>query len=154
MIKKVDKKPKVKPIHTLGWWEWVSLPNLKVAKIKAKVDTGAKTSALHAEDIEIFTLKGEKKVRFTIYPNQRDKKNKVTLVRDLIEQRFVKSSIGTKTYRPVILTKLHIGQLIYPVEITLVDRDLLGFRMLLGRQAMRNFFLINPKYCNLLKGKK
>lgn len=135
---------------TIGWWEYLLLPELSHRKIKAKIDTGAKTSALHAEDIEIFSERGRKKVRFTLFPNQKDRKNKKIVTAKLIDQRIIKSSIGNKTYRPVIETPIKIGDQTFLIELTLVNRDLLGFRMLLGRQAMKGKFLINPSRKNIL----
>ncbi|MCB0272822.1 MAG: ATP-dependent zinc protease [Bdellovibrionales bacterium] len=144
------KKSKVSPI-TIGWWEYLQLPALSSSKIKAKIDTGAKTSALHAEDIKVFIDKGVRKVRYTLYPNQKDRKNKKTIVSKLVEVRRIKSSIGTTTLRPVIETLVDIGGQKFIIELTLVNRDLLGFRMLLGRQALKKRFLINPSRKNILR---
>lgn len=132
----------IKP--TLGWREWVSLPSLQVKKIKAKIDSGAKTSALHAENIEYFTRKKARWVRFKIYPLQNSKKNGVKVSAPLIDERKVKSSVGHETLRPVIEALLSIGAQKWLIELTLVNRDLMGFRMLIGRQALKGHFLIDP----------
>jgi len=137
----------VKP--TLGWREWVSLPSLQVKRIKAKIDTGAKTSALHAENIEYFTKKGKKWVRFRVFPIQKSKKNSVKISAAVIDERTIKSSIGHETHRPVIEVLLSIGTQKWPIEMTLVNRDLMGFRMLLGRQALKGHFLIDPGHSYL-----
>ena len=128
----------------IGWREWVSLPQLSVDTIKAKIDTGARTSALHAEDIEIYTRRNRRFVRFTITPMQRSRSNIIRASAPLVEKRHVKSSIGVSTYRPVISTHVKIGEDSFPIEITLVDRDVMGFRMLLGRQALRKRFIVDP----------
>ncbi len=134
------KKEKIR----IGWREHVSLPDLKVKCIKVKVDTGAATSALHAEDIEVFEKSGKKKVRFTVYSKQKSKKPKIVAEADFVEMRKIRSSTGHLTERPVIRTKLCLGQLIWEIEITLVNRDIMGFRMLLGRKALKKLFVVDP----------
>ncbi len=129
----------------IGWREYVGLPELKVKGIKVKVDTGAATSALHAEDIFIFNEDGKKKVIFTIYPQQGNKTKKVHAEAELIEMRSVRSSTGHVTERPVIRTTIKIGiEELYDIDITLVNRDIMGFRMLLGRKALKKKFLVHP----------
>jgi hypothetical protein len=129
----------------IGWREYIDLPDLKAKGIKVKVDTGATTSALHAENISIFTKNGKKKVSFTIYPKQRNKVKKVHAVADLVEMRNVRSSTGHLTERPVIRTTIRIGdEGPFEIEITLVNRDIMGFRMLLGRKALKKRFLVHP----------
>ena len=129
----------------IGWREFISLPKLKAKGIKVKVDTGAATSALHAEDISIFTKGGKKKVAFTIYPKQGNKIKKVNAEADLIEMRKVRSSTGHLTERPVIRTMIKIGEdEAFEIDITLVNRDIMGFRMLLGRKALKKRFLVHP----------
>lgn len=129
---------------TMGWREWVGLPDLGVHHIKVKVDTGARTSALHAEDIEVFTYKGQKRVRFTVYPEQGSRRRKSVCEADLLEKRKVRSSVGHETDRPVIVTTLRVGVETWPIELTLVNRDIMGFRMLLRRTAIRHGFLVDP----------
>lgn len=128
----------------LGWREWVALPDLGVARIKAKIDTGARTSALHAESIQTYTRSGKKFVKFTIHPEQRSQQPVIYAHAPLLEKRTVRSSIGTETIRPVILTPVQIGQDVYAMEITLVNRDVMGFRMLIGRQGIKANFLVDP----------
>lgn len=129
----------------IGWREYIALPDLKVKGIKVKVDTGAATSALHAEDIFIFNEDGKKKVIFTIYPKQGNKTKKVHAEAELIEMRHVRSSTGHVTERPVIRTVVKIGEEeAYEIDITLVNRDIMGFRMLLGRKALKKKFLVHP----------
>lgn len=122
----------------------MTLPDLGVSKIKVKVDTGARTSALHAEDIRIFRRRGQGKVIFTIYPFQRSRRGALEVEADLVEKRVVRSSVGVETHRPVIRTHLELAGHCRLIEVTLVNRDIMGFRMLLGRQALRENFLVDP----------
>ncbi len=133
-----------KELPILGWREWITLPDLHIDHIKAKVDTGARTSALHATDIRYFKRKGHSWVRFKIHPTQRSKKLEIECEAPIVEKRKIKSSVGISTDRPVILTRIDIGNFHGEIELTLVDRDIMGFRMLLGRQAMRGHFLVDP----------
>jgi hypothetical protein len=135
---------------TLGWREFVSLPELHVTKLKAKVDTGARTSALHAEDIQYFRKRGKMRVRFKIFPVSRARHPEVIAEADLVGQRLVRSSIGVATQRPVIRTILHLGGKEWPIEVTLINREIMGFRMLLGRQALRGHCLVDPDKSFLL----
>lgn len=129
----------------IGWREWIHLPELLGTKIKAKIDTGARTSAIHAEDIEFIVRNKIKYVRFKILPSQgSDKKSKVVEL-ELIEKRKVRSSVGTETIRPVVKTNLKIGEHELEIEMTLVNRDIMGFRMLIGRQALNGPFLVDPQ---------
>jgi hypothetical protein len=129
---------------TIGWREWVSLPALDVDWIKAKVDTGARTSSLHAFDIERFRSRGQDMVRFLVHPDQRSVERTVYAEARLLEMREVRNSGGLLESRPVILTTVGILGEVVEVELTLTRRDMMGFRMLLGRQAVRNRFLVDP----------
>lgn len=132
------------PRPAIGWREWVALPDLGVPRIKVKVDTGARTSALHAFDVERFERDGEPWVRFLIHPVQRQTRTTVAVECPLVDERLVRSSDGRRTRRPVIRTRICLGGECWPIEITLVRRDLMGFRMLLGRQALRGRFVVDP----------
>jgi hypothetical protein len=127
----------------LGWREWASLDDLNIKKIKVKVDTGARTSALHANNIKIIKRAKKKFVEFDINPLQNSGKT-VRCKAELIGERKVKSSTGHSSLRPVIETHIHIGEYKWCIEVTLVNRDIMGFRMLLGRQAIRGNFLVDP----------
>jgi hypothetical protein len=131
-------------LDIVGWREWIFLSDLSRQKIKAKIDTGARTSALHAEEIEIFKRGNKKWVRFIILPVQKSKEKMKHVEAELIESRMVRSSVGTETIRPVIATNIQIGNYVYPIELTLVNRDIMGFRMLIGRQALKDRFIIDP----------
>ena len=137
-------------LEFVGWRESVSLPLFKLVDLKAKIDTGAKTSALHAEEIEFITVKGKKYVRFFI--GGEDKKGKKKYIKSrFLEEREIKSSTGQKTIRPVVKTKIKMGKSEFEIEITLINRDLMGFKMLIGREALNGRFLINPARSYLLK---
>lgn len=131
--------------ETVGWREWIHLPEFCSTKIKAKIDTGAKTSSIHADDIKIFTRGKKKYVRFTLLPTQKSKRKSKVIECEMLEKRKVRSSVGTETIRPVIRTLLRIGPFQYPIELTLVNRDIMGFRMLIGREALRGLFLVDPQ---------
>ncbi|OQW53658.1 MAG: hypothetical protein A4S09_07070 [Proteobacteria bacterium SG_bin7] len=135
----------------LGWREWVSLPTWKINKIKAKLDSGARTSALHAEDVEIYRSRGRSKVRFRVFPLQKSKRRSRKITAELIELRKVRSSDGVVTERPVVSTDLSIGDEVWPIEVTLVNRDIMGFRMLIGRAALKHRAVIDPGRSYLAK---
>ena len=129
---------------SIGWREWVSLPELGIEKIKAKVDTGARTSALHAFALSPFHHKGKERVRFDIHPLQKNIVKIATCVADVIDMRWVTDSGGHKELRYVISTPIIIGGDSWPIEITLTERDTMLFRMLIGRGAIRQRFVVNP----------
>ncbi|MGF1569503.1 MAG: ATP-dependent zinc protease [Nodosilinea sp.] len=128
----------------IGWREWVALPALGVYGIKAKIDTGARSSALHAFDVERFERNGEAMVRFQAHPIQRNDDYIVTAEAPLLDERLVRNSGGQEQLRPVIETTVQIGLQIWSLELTLTNRDEMGFRMLLGRQAVRRRYLVDP----------
>lgn len=139
------KRLKTNPNRLLiGWYEWCALPNLKLPAIKAKIDTGAKTSALHAENIKTFEKNGINWVRFTVYPLQGNKLIKIRCSAQLIDERAIMSSNGHKEHRYVIVTPLTLGNITWDIELTLSNREPLKFRMLLGREALKNHTLISP----------
>ncbi len=135
---------KVKKYKVVGWREWVSLPELGIDKIKAKVDTGARTSALHAFSLQPFKEGNKNKICFEIHPLQRDTNHVVRCVADIVDVRWVSDSGGHREERYVIHTPITIGNLTWPIEITLTERDSMLFRMLLGRSALRRRFRVNP----------
>ena len=132
----------------IGWREWAELPELNIPLIKVKVDTGAKTSALHAYDIKIIKSDQKEFVEFVIHPIQTNDKICVPCLAEIIGMKTIKSSNGHKQIRPVIRTPIKIGNHIWDIEITLTNRDIMHHRMLLGRTAMLNL-LVNPSksYC-------
>ena len=129
---------------TVGWREWVLLPELGLPVIKAKVDTGARTSCLHAFSVELFTKDDEEWVRFGIHPHQDDTETEVYSEAKVIDKRTVSDSGGHKEERYVINTEVILGDHRWPIEITLTNRDTMLFRMLLGRTAMEHKLIVNP----------
>ena len=144
----------------IGWREWVQLPDLGIAKVKAKIDTGARSSSLHASDLKYEERDGEKWVRFKVHPRQRSSAAPVVTQAKILEFRKVRSSNGHVTQRPVILTNVHVLDEHWEIELTLANRDAMGFRMLLGREAIRGRLLVDSGASYLsgvpkrLKGKK
>jgi hypothetical protein len=137
----------------LGWREWLMLPDLGIAAIKAKVDTGARSSALHAFDVETFQAGDKQMVRFKVHPLQRDVETTIEAVAEVVDHRSVRSSHGEESMRPVIVTTVELLGQRFEVELTLVRRDAMGFRMLLGRQAIRGRFDVNPG-CSYRNGRR
>jgi hypothetical protein len=134
----------VKELPKVGWREWVALPELDIQRIKVKVDTGARSSSLHAYDIEVFSRGRRDYVRFTVHPVQRESRTTVHCVAELHEHRHVRSSSGHREYRPIVRTLVELGGERWPIDLTLTTRDAMGFRMLLGREAIRKRFLVDP----------
>lgn len=130
-------------LPTLGWREWVSLPGLEIERIKCKVDTGARTSSLHAYFVERFTEHGRDRVRFGIHPLQQDATVSQICVADVLDERMVSDSGGHRERRVVIETELTVLGQTYPAEFTLASRDTMRFRMLLGRTAIAGRFLVD-----------
>ncbi len=143
-IADVNSRKRADKMNIVGWREWVSLPQLGISRIKAKIDTGARSSALHAFDIEIFRRQRTDWVRFRVHPLQRNTRSTVVSEAKLLEYRTVKSSGGHETVRPLILTQLSMLNQTWEIELTLASRDTMGFRMLLGRQALRGHLLVDP----------
>lgn len=133
----------MKNLIAMGWREWLQLPDLGIKRVKAKVDTGARSSSLHAEGIELFQVRGQIGVRFTVLPLQRSRLKAVSCQAPLYDERYVKSSNGSRELRPVIRTAVSWGGQVWDIDLTLTSRDLMGFRMLLGREAVRRRHLID-----------
>jgi ribosomal protein S6--L-glutamate ligase len=128
----------------LGWEEWVALPELGLPAIKVKVDTGARTSALHAYAVELIGPPRARKVRFGVHPLQRRRDVAIECTARLIDRREVRSSSGEREQRWVIETDIAIGGRQWPIEITLANRNMMTYRMLLGRQAIQEGMLVDP----------
>jgi len=128
----------------IGWRERVSLPDLAIPRVTAKIDTGARTSCLHAFHIEEFKRGGGSWVRFGVHPYQRDNNHEVWCESPVVDTRTVRNSGGQETHRYFISTRVQILDQIWEIEIALADRDSMGYRMLLGRTAVQGHFLVDP----------
>ncbi len=128
----------------IGWREWVALPQLGVDTIKAKVDTGARSSSLHAFDVHELEEAGVTYVAFKVHPIQRETRTTIEARAELRDLRVVRNPGGREELRPVIVTKVALGGRSWAIELTLTRRDAMGFRMLLGRQAVRGKFVVDP----------
>jgi len=127
----------------IGWREWIQLPDLNIPRVKAKIDTGARSSSLHSSDIQTFERDGITYVSFKVHPLQRSSKKTVTCESEVLEFRNVRSSSGHTTERPVIRTTIKALGQTWAIDLTLANRDSMGFRMLLGREAFRGRFLVD-----------
>lgn len=140
-------------LNMLGWREWVGFPDLGIRQIKAKVDTGARTSCLHAFLVEPFDQDGVPWVRFNIHPSQRNASKVLRCEAPILEQRVVRDSGGHEELRYVIETVVSIGDSKHVVEVTLTDRDTMKFRVLLGRTAISGQYAVDPGG-SYLRGKR
>ncbi|HSF91528.1 MAG TPA: RimK/LysX family protein, partial [Paracoccaceae bacterium] len=129
---------------TLGWEEWVSLPDLGLPALKAKVDTGARTSALHAFNIEPFGKSTRPRVRFCVQPVPERPDIYITCSADVVDRREITSSNGETEQRYVISSVISVAGRSWPIEVTLTDRGSMAYRMLIGRQALNENIIVNP----------
>ncbi len=143
-LRKASKaRTKRQPV-VAGWREWAALPGLGVSFMKVKLDTGARTSALHAWKIQPFERDGEEWVRFELHPVQRNNAVRVACEAPLAGRRTVRSTSGKTENRYVVRTAIVLGGQERTIEVTLTNRDQMGFRMLLGRTAMRRWIVVDP----------
>ena len=138
----------------IGWREWLTLPELGISKVKAKIDTGARSSALHASEIERFQRDGKEWVRFYIHSEQHGRQDAIAAESPLLDIRNIRSSSGQVQERPIIQTVAKLGPRQWPIELSLTNRDEMGFRMLLGRQAIRHQFLVDSGQSYLQSSKR
>lgn len=131
-------------VLVVGWREHVGLPELGIARLICKIDTGARTSSLHAYSWERFVRDGVDRVRFGVHPRRRDDRTEVWCEAPLVGERTVTNTGGLAELRPVIRTLLHLGDRTWSIEVNLTDRSTMGYRMLLGRTAMRHRLVVDP----------
>lgn len=132
------------PHLIIGCQEWCSLPDLGIPAIKVRADSGAKTSCLHAFYVRPFERDGRTWVRFEVHPIQKNKRVRIVCEEPVVDRRAVRSSTGDAQQRYVVRTKFKIKGESWPIEVTLTNRDSMGYRMLLGREAMQGRMLIDP----------
>lgn len=130
-------------LPTIGWREWVQLPDLGIAALQAKIDSGARTSALHASHLHYEERDGQTIVSFSVHSSRKPDSVDYHCRAAVLEFRRIRSSNGSVEERPVIATALRLLGQHWPIELTLTNRELMGFRMLLGRQAIRHRFLVD-----------
>jgi hypothetical protein len=128
----------------VGWREWLALPDLGIGAIKAKIDTGARSSSLHVEHLETFEREGRRWVRFEIAPTSRRRKRPLICEAPIVDERVVTDSSGDRAPRPFIRTLVGVGGEVWGIEINLTNRRSMLFPMLLGRTAMRGRLRVDP----------
>lgn len=143
MINKI-KESQISNKVLIGWQEWCALPKFHLPAIKAKIDTGAKTCVLHASELHSFHRQGKLYVHFIVHPLQRSQKFETRCTAEVVDERTVMNSGGHKERRYVILSPLTLGEMTWNIEISLTNRDPMAFRMLLGRDALKNHSIIDP----------
>jgi len=140
----LERSPLASPLPRIGWREYLAFPDLGIDSIKAKIDTGARSSALHAFEIHGGEDNGVAIVQFKVHPQQRSTQITIATQAPLWEERTVKNSGGHAQLRPVIRTAITLGGQTWPIDLTLTRRDAMGFRLLLGREAIRHRFWVDP----------
>lgn len=139
-------------LTTIGWRERISLPDFGLSRIRAKIDTGAQTSSLHASRPRFTQQDDGEWITFELYPRRRSRKDSVHVSAKVVDRRWVRSSNGQREFRPVISTKLELGDEEWEVEFTLTNRDKMSYRMILGRSALRGRFIVDSGLSYLLSG--
>ena len=136
-------------LQIIGWREWLTLPGLGIPAVKAKIDTGARTSALHVANLECFVENQIQKARFILHPLRRKPTLAIQCHAEVIDERWVSDSGGHREKRLVIRTPIRLGDNEWPIEVTLTNRENMLFRMLLGRTAMHGRLIVDPSrsYC-------
>ncbi len=139
-----------KTLPLIGWREWAALPDLGVVRIGAKIDTGAKSSAIHASKIKEFETDGVRHVEFWLQTLQGEKNREIFCHAPIADKRLIKSSNGQEEQRVVIETDICLGKRRWKIDISLTNRDLMEFPLLIGRDALCGKFMIDPGASYLL----
>lgn len=134
----------LKNLKIIGSEEWCAFDTLKIPAIRARIDSGAKTSSIQATEIKLIKNNDEDWVRFVVYPLQKNSSIKVICLAKLVGKRSIKGSFGISEERLIITVPVGIGEDIFDIELSLANRNTMEFRMLLGREAMTNRYVINP----------
>ena len=145
------KKPAKIVRAMIGWREWAGLPDFDIGQINAKIDTGAKSSAIHAFRIREMMFDGREYAEFYLHPVQRRKRPEILCSAPIVDRRVIRSSNGQEEERYVVATRLRLGGRLWKIDLTLTNRDAMGFRLLIGRDALRRKFLIDPGASYLLQ---
>jgi len=140
-----------KTLLTVGWREWIGLPALNIEAIRAKIDTGARSSSLHAKKIDMFDQDGENWVRFEVILDHAHERGRIPCVAPVADVRSIKNSFGVSEERIIIRTLLRIGDGIWPIEVSLADRENMTFPALLGRTALRKHAVVDSGRSYLCK---
>lgn len=148
-----QRSRKKQPLE-IGWREWVSFPDYGIGSIKAKIDTGAKTSAIHAFRIREVDYEGARHVEFFLHPEQKRRNPEIRCIAPVLDQRLIKSSNGTVQNRFIVSTTLAIADREWSIDLSLTNRDDMGFRLLIGRDALRNKVIIHPAKSFMLGRRK
>ena len=148
VAKQKAAKKRQRPL--IGWREWAAFPDLGIERINAKIDTGAKTSAIHAFKLKEVLIDGVPHVEFYLHPRRRRRKPEIFCCAPVADKRLIRSSNGQEEERYVIETRLRLGDRLWKIELTLTNRDAMGYRLLIGRDALRRKFLIDPGASYLL----
>lgn len=141
----------LKNLKIIGSEEWCAFNQLKIPAIRARIDSGAKTSSIQATEIKLIKKNDEDWVRFVVYPLQKNSSIKVTCQAKLVGKRSIKGSFGISEERLIITASVSIGEDTFDIELSLANRNTMEFRMLLGREAMANRYVINPAVKHMQK---
>jgi hypothetical protein len=137
-------KTRKKEKALIGWREWIGFPELGIDRIKAKIDTGARSSVIHAFHVQKIDDADEPRVEFYLHPVQHRRQPELHCVTSIVDERVIRSSNGERETRYVIITPMRLGENIWPIELTLSNRDQMGFRLLVGRAAIRGRCVVDP----------
>jgi hypothetical protein len=148
---KTTRQRKKRQKLVVGWREWIGLPALNIEAIRAKIDTGARSSSLHAKDIETFERDGQSWVRFEVVADHGHERSRIPCIAPVADIRSIKNSFGVSEERIIIRTLVRISDGVWPIEVSLADRENMTFPALLGRTALRRHAVVDPGRSYLCK---